>query len=423
MELPKATASSYPPDASRYAQARIYAGEVPVFALGVLSVDFTPHNSFGNNPAGASAYAAAAVNVSGGGALIPMSFNIHGSFLGEVSNGSAAVELSVVDFQGRSLGVAVISRNPLTGATLRHTTWANPYLQDEWERVTVEGVYRNATLDFQFPNVPGNGLFVRLASSANMVFDPVPSVGVNFSNSAVLNVNPPEGVSVQLASGQTFQHREVVPVVEIYQQPRDAIFTAGEELSLNVGADSRATMDFQWFHEGSELPGEIGPALRISAAEPTHSGSYQVRVTADGSELFSEEVMVTVYPDQDGDQLPDPWEVDHGLNPEVANDPGSNADGDRLTDHEEYLVGTDPSDPRSFLKVESIRVHGEFVEIEMMAAAYRRYSAQWSARPDSGNWRRFADILPSPEDRTVTVTADLVKGVPRFFRIEGEGVN
>jgi hypothetical protein len=49
-------------------------------------------------------------------------------------------------------------------------------------------------------------------------------------------------------------------------------------------------------------------------------------------------------PDTDGDGMPDSWEVDNGLNP-VINDAWRDADGDGLTNGEEYQNGTDPNNP------------------------------------------------------------------------------
>ncbi len=47
-------------------------------------------------------------------------------------------------------------------------------------------------------------------------------------------------------------------------------------------------------------------------------------------------------PDADGDQLPDPWEVDHGLNPASGGDADADADGDGLSNVQEYFTGTNP---------------------------------------------------------------------------------
>ena len=51
--------------------------------------------------------------------------------------------------------------------------------------------------------------------------------------------------------------------------------------------------------------------------------------------------------DSDGDGMPDDWELDHGLNPDNPNDAEDDSDYDYLTNLEEYLAGTDPTNPDS----------------------------------------------------------------------------
>ena len=52
--------------------------------------------------------------------------------------------------------------------------------------------------------------------------------------------------------------------------------------------------------------------------------------------------------DSDNDGLPDWWETAYGLNPAISNAPNSNADGDPLTDREEYIADTNPQSTNSF---------------------------------------------------------------------------
>ena len=52
--------------------------------------------------------------------------------------------------------------------------------------------------------------------------------------------------------------------------------------------------------------------------------------------------------DSDSDGMPDDWEHPNGLNPAVANAPASNADGDALTDFQEYVADTQPTNALSF---------------------------------------------------------------------------
>jgi hypothetical protein len=56
--------------------------------------------------------------------------------------------------------------------------------------------------------------------------------------------------------------------------------------------------------------------------------------------------------DQDADGLPDIWETFHGLNPNNKPDAVSDADGDGRNALEEFRSGTNPADPKSFLRIE-----------------------------------------------------------------------
>jgi len=50
--------------------------------------------------------------------------------------------------------------------------------------------------------------------------------------------------------------------------------------------------------------------------------------------------------DFDGDKLPDAWEVRYGLDP-LTDNTGLDSDGDGVSDLDEFLAGTDPSNPAS----------------------------------------------------------------------------
>jgi hypothetical protein len=47
--------------------------------------------------------------------------------------------------------------------------------------------------------------------------------------------------------------------------------------------------------------------------------------------------------DADGDQIPDGWEADHGLNPNNPADALLDTDGDGLSNLAEFQAGTDPT--------------------------------------------------------------------------------
>jgi hypothetical protein len=58
--------------------------------------------------------------------------------------------------------------------------------------------------------------------------------------------------------------------------------------------------------------------------------------------------------DSDGDGIPDGWESFYGLNPNDLGDANQDLDGDGMTNLQEYVAGTDPTNASSVLKISSI---------------------------------------------------------------------
>jgi uncharacterized delta-60 repeat protein len=159
--------------------------------------------------AGAWSMGASKVDVSGvpPGTLIPMSIVMSGNFTG---NGGALL-LQVYDFDNyRGLGsVSVVgsghvwvdangnSHDPIT-----YTQMIDPYgskLDTANYVKTTDSGSNNIRLDFLYPAVPNNGIYVWFVAG---VHSSLASGETDFT--ATLEVNPPPGVTVTLASGKVF---------------------------------------------------------------------------------------------------------------------------------------------------------------------------------------------------------------------------
>lgn len=122
--------------------------------------------------------------------------------------------------------------------------------------------------------------------------------------------------------------------------------------------------------------------------------------------------------DTDGDGMPDAWESAHGLRLEDAADARLDADGDGLTNLEEFLAGTDPQDEKSTLAIEAVTLSGGNLRLRFQAVAGKRYTVQVRASLMSRDWQPLADVGPEPVTGDVEVT-DLLPGPngTRFYRL------
>jgi hypothetical protein len=119
--------------------------------------------------------------------------------------------------------------------------------------------------------------------------------------------------------------------------------------------------------------------------------------------------------DSDGDGMPDAWETDNGFDPDLAEDAAEDADGDGMTNLEEYLAGTAPRDASSRF-VQSLAREGGVPVIRFIARAGRGYTVLFSE--DLGDWQRLSDVSPQPADGEVSVADPAAAGESRrFYRV------
>jgi hypothetical protein len=151
----------------------------------------------------------------------------------------------------------------------------------------------------------------------------------------------------------------------------------------------------------------------VTNVQNSVTGSFRVVVrnaaspTGGSSALFN----LTLTPDLDGDGLPDSWEA---IYPTAAT-AGEDADHDGMTNWQEYVAGTDPTNALSYLKVDRVTRAGSTL-IEFVVASNKTYSVQYRDSLDVASWLKLADIVAGASDRVETVT-DPNGGTDRYYRL------
>lgn len=134
---------------------------------------------------------------------------------------------------------------------------------------------------------------------------------------------------------------------------------------------------------------------------PTQTGAWLLRVLADEGRGGDYALSVSgVDDDVDADNLPDRWERAHGLDPmdDGAADPrmgpSGNPDGDRLTNQEEFIVGSSPADPDSEFALAAVHplASSPGVGIRIPTMPGRTYTIEYCDESSSPQfaWRHFA---------------------------------
>lgn len=97
--------------------------------------------------------------------------------------------------------------------------------------------------------------------------------------------------------------------------------------------------------------------------------------------------------DVDGDKMPDDWEVEHELDARNPADASEDADGDGFVNLAEYLAGTNPRDPGSYLHISEVTVDGGNCTIRFGTEAGKRYHVERTNDLGAGGWLAVASNI------------------------------
>ena len=125
---------------------------------------------------------------------------------------------------------------------------------------------------------------------------------------------------------------------------------------------------------------------------------------------------MVVLADTDNDGVPDTWETANGFSPTNAADASLDADGDTMTNWEEYIAGTNPTNALSYLKLDGALGNG-MVSLSFQALSNRTYAIEFKDGLGSPSWTRLAEFPARNSDRIEAAT-DPNSSTNRFYRLE-----
>ena len=112
--------------------------------------------------------------------------------------------------------------------------------------------------------------------------------------------------------------------------------------------------------------------------------------------------------------MPDAWEIAYGLNPNDPTDADLDADGDGMSNLQEYLAGTNPRDASSNLRV-TATINAARIELRFTAEAGKSYTLQY-CNSLGAVWQKFADVAAQASPQLMVVP-DSHRLAHRFYRV------
>jgi hypothetical protein len=116
--------------------------------------------------------------------------------------------------------------------------------------------------------------------------------------------------------------------------------------------------------------------------------------------------------------MPDAWETAYGLNPFDPADALLDADGDGMSNRDEYLAGTDPRDAASVLRILAVTPGAGTLTFTVQAVAGRSYVIERATALGAG-WEVAQTFVGGAANGPVDVIVPLRPDAPAgFFRVQ-----
>jgi hypothetical protein len=188
--------------------------------------------------------------------------------------------------------------------------------------------------------------------------------------------------------------------------------------SISAGPNhSLLPLNIRWLRNGVTWMPNAPATLVIPNAQS--NGTFRAVVTNLAGSTNTLAVNLVVLPDGDGDGIPDAFEnayfppgsATNALN--ASEDP----DFDTMSNVQEYIAGTNPTNGLSYLRVEPLRLQSGNAILEFAAVSNRNYNIQFRDTFDSGVWTNLFTVPAATNNRTLRFTNAITTPI-RFFRIE-----
>ena len=214
------------------------------------------------------------------------------------------------------------------------------------------------------------------------------------------------------------------------RQPQPAFQTAleGDTVTFSVEVSPMhpsLPTGYRWRRNSITIPGQTNATLVFTlndvispAGALFTSNFFSVIVTNPASPgVISSNAAVLVLADSDRDRLPDAWENLYGLNRNDPADANLDPDGDGLSNLEEYLAGTIPTNRLSRLALRLMIESDDQRTLFVDGVSNKTYSVEWREALGAGRWQTLTN-LPARATNWQAIALDPYPvAEKRFYRL------
>ena len=218
--------------------------------------------------------------------------------------------------------------------------------------------------------------------------------------------------------------RQILPANRVYPastpliitHPAPVTLTTGNTVSFSVLAAGGAPLNYQWQFNNVDIVGATGQSLVLQDPLPAQAGNYRVRVTNSFGNVTSNTAVLTIT-DTDGDGIPNYWESQFGLNPNVANK--GDSEGDGASDKSEFLAGTNPLDNTSSLAMRVVKntPAGTDYKLSFTAQSNRSYTVQYKNAMPAAAWITLQNVPAAYGIRPLEFMDPAAGQLQRYYRV------
>jgi len=176
----------------------------------------------------------------------------------------------------------------------------------------------------------------------------------------------------------------------IIQQPVMQTVLEGQNATFTCIATGAPPIYYRWAAVGyPPRTNTTGILVLTNVMASITNGIACQAFNAAGNRLSSTASLFMI-PDHDRDLMADSWEARHQFDTNNAADALLDSDGDGMSNRNEYIAGTDPTDARSTLRLTILQSNG--VWLRFTAQSNVAYGLEFEAGLDASTWQSLTNV-------------------------------